>query len=124
MGAERLDDQLRWAHTDTHTDPNTDRDGDSNSDANGHGDGYPNTDSHSHEYPNADCDSHGHPNTDRDGDSLICESDDACGAWPSVTAPRDILGADSSSGSIEITVDEPDPGIAWPIGPITIRAKL
>jgi serine protease len=59
--------------------------------------------------------------TDRDGDGLICESDDACGAWPSVTAPQDVLGADLSSGSIEITVDEPDPGIPWPIGPIAIH---
>jgi len=53
--------------------------------------------------------------TDRDGDGHICESSDACGAWPSIANPR-AIDADLLDvlETIAIPVLEPDPRTPWP----------
>lgn len=53
--------------------------------------------------------------SDRDGDGLICEPQDACGAWPSLLNPLEVTIADlPTAGPIEIVVYEPPPGSGWP----------
>jgi serine protease len=55
--------------------------------------------------------------TDRDGDGLICEPQDACGAWPSLLNPFEVSTADPpTAGTIEIAVYEPPAGSGWPAG--------
>jgi len=53
--------------------------------------------------------------TDRDGDGVICEFHDACGAWPGIGSPR-AIDADRIRlpDSFTIPVLEPDPRTPWP----------
>jgi serine protease len=53
--------------------------------------------------------------TDRDGDGLICEPQDACGAWPSLLNPLEVATAElPTAAPIEIAVYEPPAGSGWP----------
>ncbi|MBN1512416.1 MAG: S8 family serine peptidase [Phycisphaerae bacterium] len=53
--------------------------------------------------------------TDRDGDGVICESQDACGAWPGIGSPRAVdQGLLDLLDTFAIPVLEPDPRTPWP----------
>jgi serine protease len=60
--------------------------------------------------------------TDRDGDGEICESHDACGAWPSVLQPleTDVATAGAFS-SLTLSIFEPSPGTSWPSNGLRLR---